>query len=67
MAGLTEAHQQALARHTPDCGHEQRDSKLRQFVEHERVMWEQAERIRTLEILEDRDRLAEAARADAPR
>ena len=63
MAGLDEAERQALARqHTPDCGHEQRDSRLRQFVEHERVRWEQAERIRMLEILADRDRLAEVER-----
>lgn len=61
MAGLTEAERQAVARHAPECGRQ--DSKLREFVEHERVVWEQAERIRTLEILEDRDRLAAAARA----
>ncbi|MEY9855467.1 hypothetical protein ABH935_001071 [Catenulispora sp. GAS73] len=61
MAGLTEAERQAVARHAPGCG--ERDGKLRDFIEHERVVWEQAERIRTLEILEDRDRLAAAARA----
>ena len=63
MAGLTEAERQAVARHASGC--DQRDSKLRDFVERERVAWEQAERIRTLEILEDRDRLAAAARAVA--
>ncbi|WP_194911599.1 hypothetical protein [Catenulispora rubra] len=61
MAELTEAERQAVARHAPGCG--RRDGKLREFVERERVVWEQAERIRTLEILEDRDRLAAAARA----
>ena len=61
MAGLTEADRQAVARHAPECG--RRESKMRKFVERERVVWEQAERIRTLEILEDRDRLAAAARA----
>lgn len=64
IAGLAEAEQQAAARHAPGCGHE-RHSRLRKFIEHERVVWEQAERIRTLEILEDRDRLAEAERAES--
>jgi len=63
MAGLTEAERQAVARHAPECSRQ--DGKLREFIEHERVVWEQAERIRTLEILEDRDRLAAAARAVA--
>jgi hypothetical protein len=62
MAGLVKAEEEAAARHAPGCGHERRDSRLRRFVENERVVWEQAERIRTLEILEDRDRLAAAAR-----
>ncbi|MEZ0110199.1 hypothetical protein ABH920_004214 [Catenulispora sp. EB89] len=65
MAGLTEAERQAGARHASGSGCSERDSKLREFIERERVVWEQAERIRTLEILEDRDRLAAAARAIA--
>ena len=36
---------------------------LRQFAERERATWAEAERIRALEVLADRDRLAEAARA----
>jgi hypothetical protein len=63
IAGLAEAEKQAAARHAPGC--ERRAGRLRKFIEHERVVWEQAERIRTLEILEDRDRLAEAERAES--
>ena len=63
LAGLAEAERQAAARHAPGCGHERRGNRLRQFVERERVAWEQAERMRALEILADRERLAEAARA----
>jgi hypothetical protein len=35
---------------------------LRQFIERERAAWVEAERMRALEVLADRDRLAEAAR-----
>lgn len=38
-------------------------SDLRQFAERERAAWVEAERARALEVLADRDRLAEAARA----
>lgn len=37
-----------------------RCDKLREFAERERAAWEQAEWMRTLEVLADRDRLAEA-------
>lgn len=35
---------------------------VRQFAERERAAWVEAERMRALEVLADRDRLAEAAR-----
>lgn len=40
-----------------------RHDGLRQFAERERAAWAEAERTRALEVLADRDRLAEAARA----
>lgn len=39
---------------------DERYGKLREFAERERAAWEQAEWMRTLEVLADRDRLAEA-------
>ena len=39
---------------------DQRCDKLREFAERERAAWEQAEWMRTLEVLADRDRLREA-------
>ena len=67
MAGLDEAEKQATARRASGCGDTEGDSRLRKFIDRERVVWEQAERIRTLEILADRDRLAaaEQVRRDA--
>lgn len=66
IAGLEEAEKQAAARHAQGCGRRHGDSRLRQFVERERVAWEQAERMRRLEVLHDRNRLAAAARALGP-
>ena len=40
-----------------------RQDSLRRFAERERDAWVEAERVRALEVLADRDRLAEAARA----
>ncbi|NUP47293.1 MAG: hypothetical protein HOW97_08260 [Catenulispora sp.] len=40
-----------------------RHDGLRQFAERERAAWAEAEKLRALEVLADRDRLAEAARA----
>jgi hypothetical protein len=51
------ASQQALGRVRDRHDH------LRQFAERERAAWTEAERTRALEVLADRDRLAEAARA----
>jgi hypothetical protein len=39
---------------------DERCDKLREFAERERAAWEQAEWMRTLEVLADRDRLREA-------
>lgn len=53
---LTES-QQALGRVRD------RHENLRKFAERERAAWVEAERLRALEVLADRDRLAAAARA----
>jgi hypothetical protein len=57
MATLDDSEDQAAT--APDLLPEQH-AALRQFAEQERARWEQARRIRTLEILSDRDRLAAA-------
>ncbi|MEY9932188.1 hypothetical protein ABH926_006837 [Catenulispora sp. GP43] len=57
MATLDESEEQAAT--APGLLPEQH-AALRQFAEHERTRWEQARRIRTLEILSDRDRLTAA-------
>lgn len=59
MATLAQSEEQAAA--APD-GPGDRHDRLREFAERERARWEQARRIRTLEILADRDRLAAVAR-----
>lgn len=61
MAGLADAESQlATARQAPGSVIEARREKLREFAERERAAWEQAEWMRTLEVLADRDRLREA-------
>jgi hypothetical protein len=51
------ASQQALGRV------QDRNDGLRQFAEREHAVWEEASRMRAMEMLADRERLAEAARA----
>jgi hypothetical protein len=53
------ARELAVSRQALGRVHERCD-KLREFAERERVAWEQAEWMRTLEVLADRDRLVEA-------
>jgi len=64
MAGLLAAEAQDAAEHVPGRVGD-RDAGLRAFVERERAAWVEAERMRALEVLADRDRLAEAAHTAA--
>jgi hypothetical protein len=57
MATLDESEEQAAS--APILAADQH-ATLKRFVVRERARWEQARRIRTLEILSDRDRLAAA-------
>jgi hypothetical protein len=60
---LSESYRE-LAASQQDLGRvRDRHDGLCQFAEHERAAWVEAERMRALEVLADRDRLAEAARA----
>lgn len=61
MAGLVDAERQAASRRASGRVRDRHEG-LRRFAERERAAWEQAEWMRTLEVLADRDLLAEAAR-----
>ncbi|NUR58123.1 MAG: hypothetical protein HOV87_05415 [Catenulispora sp.] len=62
-ARLSESYQELAASQQALGRVRDRHDGLRQFAERERAAWAEAERTRALEMLADRDRLAEAARA----
>ncbi|GAA2002070.1 hypothetical protein [Catenulispora subtropica] len=60
---LSESYRELAASQQALCRVRERHEGLRRFAERERAAWFEAERTRALEVLADRDRLAEAARA----